>query len=49
MLLPLVGLTAAWLAGWLADEMWVDFEILKFSTGQTIRIFTSFNIVIILL
>ena len=33
MLLPLVGLTAGWPAGrpagWLADEMGVDFEILK--------------------
>ena len=29
MLLPLVGLTAGWLAGRLADEMGVDFEILK--------------------
>ena len=29
MLLPLVGLTAGWLAGWLADEMWVDFKIFK--------------------
>ena len=46
-LLPLVGLTA----GWLADEMRVDFEIFKilYTTGQTICIFTSFNIVIILL
>ena len=44
-LLPLVGLTA----GWLADEMRVDFEILKFSTGQTICIFASFSIFIIVL
>ena len=34
MLLPLVGLTA----GWLANEMWVHFEFLKFCIGQTICI-----------
>ena len=30
MLLPLVGLRAGWPAGWLADEMGVDFKIFKF-------------------
>ena len=44
-LLLLVGLTA----GWLADEMWVDFKIFKFLYRQTICIFTSLNNVIILL
>ena len=24
------GLTAGWLAGWLADEIWVNFKFLKF-------------------
>ena len=40
MLLPLVGLTA----GWLADEMWVDFKIFK----NFYRLNYSDNIVIIL-
>ena len=33
MLLLLMDLTAGWLANWLADEMWVDFKIFKFSAG----------------
>ena len=48
MLLPLVGHTAGRLAGWLMKCRWIS-KFLKFSTGQTICIFTSFNIVIILL
>ena len=43
------GSLAGRLAGWQADEMWVDFKIFKILYGQTSCIFTSFNIVIILL
>ena len=48
MFLPLVGLTAGRLAGWQTKCGWI-LNFLKFSIGQTICIFTSFNIVIILL
>ena len=47
-LLPLVGFMAGRLAGWQTKCRWIS-KFLKFSTGQTICIFTSFNIIIILL
>ena len=40
---------AGWLAGWLADEMWVNFEILKFSINQFFKLFAMFNKVTALL
>ena len=47
--LPLVGLMAGRLAGWLADEMWVDFKIFKILYRLNYSDFTSFSIVIMLL
>ena len=40
-----LGLTAGWLAGWLADEMWVNFEFLKFNVDRIFKLFAVFNTV----
>ena len=37
------GLTAGWQAGWLIDEMWVNFKILKFITDRIFILFAVFN------
>ena len=37
------GLTAGWLAGWLSDEIQVNFEISKLAVGRNIRFVVSFN------
>ena len=34
------GLTAGWQAGWLADELQVNFKILKISCRLNIRVFS---------
>ena len=39
------GLTA----GWLADEMWVNFEFLKFIVDRILKLFAVFNEVTALL
>ena len=36
-------------AGWLADEMWVNFKFLKFVVDQIFKLFAEFNIVTALL
>ena len=43
------GLTAGWLAGWLADEMRVNFKFLKFIVDQIFKLFAAFNTVTALL
>ena len=43
------GLTAGWLAGWLADKISVNFEFLKFIVDQTLKLFAAFNKVTALL
>ena len=43
------GLTAGWLAGWLIDEMWVNFKFLKFIIDQIFILFAVFNNVTALL
>ena len=51
------GLTAGWLAGWLAgqlaswlaDEMWVNFNFLKFIVVRIFKLFAAFNTVTALL
>ena len=37
------GLTAGRQAGWLADEIQVNFEIFKLAVGRNIRLVVSFN------
>ena len=34
------GLTAGWLAGWLIDEMWINFKFLQFNI-RTLNFYTS--------
>ena len=43
------GLTAGWLAGWLAYEMQVNFEFLKFIVDRIFKCFAMFNTVAALL
>ena len=43
------GLTAGWLAGWLIDEMQVNFKFLKFIIDQIFILFAVFNNVTALL
>ena len=43
-----VALAAGRLAGWLADEMRVNFKILKFIVDQIFKLFAVFNTVIAL-
>ena len=43
------GLTAGWLAGWLADEMQVNFDFLKFNVDQIYKLFATFNKITLLL
>ena len=43
------GLTAGWLAGWLIDEMRVNFKFLKFIIDQIFVLSSAFNNVIALL
>ena len=43
------GLTAGWLAGWLIDEIWVNFKFLKFIIGRIFIFFAVFNNVTALL
>ena len=43
------GLTAGWLAGWLADEMQVNFNFLKFIVDRIFKLFAAFNTVTALL
>ena len=43
------GLTAGWLAGWLADKMQVNFKFLKFIVDQNFKLFATFNTVTALL
>ena len=43
------GLTAGWLAGWLADEMRVNFKFLKFIVDRNFKPFALFNTVTALL
>ena len=43
------GLTAGWLAGWLIDEMRVNFKFLKFIIDQIFILFAVFNNVTALL
>ena len=43
------GLMAGWLAGWLIDEMWVNFKFLKFIIDQIFILFVAFNKVTALL
>ena len=44
-----LGLTAGWLAGWLADEIWVNFKFLKFIVDRIFKLFAAFNTVTALL
>ena len=44
-----LGLTAGWLAGWLIDEMWVNFKLLKFIIDRIFILFAAFNKVTALL
>ena len=37
------GLTAGWLAGWLIDEIQVNFKFLKFIIDQIFILFAVFN------
>ena len=37
------ALTAGWLAGWLIDEMGVNFKFLQFIIDQTFILFAAFN------
>ena len=37
------------MAGWLADEVWVNFEFLKFIVDQIFKLFAAFNTVTALL
>ena len=43
------GLMAGWLAGWLIDEIRVNFKFLKFIIDQIFILFAVFNNVIVLL
>ena len=43
------GLTASWLAGWLIDEMWVNFKFLKFIIDRIFILLAAFNKVTALL
>ena len=43
------GLTASWLAGWLIDEMRVNFKFLKFIIDRIFILFAVFNNVTALL
>ena len=43
------GLTAGWLAGWLIDEIWVNFKFLKFIIDRIFILFAVFNNVTALL
>ena len=36
------GLTAGWLAGWLADEMRINFKFLKFIIDRIFKLFAVF-------
>ena len=38
-----LGLTAGWLAGWLINEMRVNFKFLKFIIDQIFILFAAFN------
>ena len=38
-----LGLTAGWLAGWLIDEMLVNFKFLKFIIDRIFILFAAFN------
>ena len=40
---------AGWLAGWLIDEMWVNFKFLKFVIDRLFILFAEFNKVTALL
>ena len=44
-----LGLTAGWLAGWLADEMEVNFKSLKLVVDRIFKLFAAFNTVTVLL
>ena len=44
-----LGLTTGWLAGWLIDEMRVNFNFLKFIIDQIFILFAAFNKVTALL
>ena len=44
-----LGLTAGWLAGWLIDEMWVNFEFLKYILDRIFELFALFSKVTALL
>ena len=43
------GLMAGWPAGWLIDEMWINFKFLKLIIDQIFIIFAVFNNVTALL
>ena len=43
------GLMAGWLAGWLIDEMRVNFKFLKFIVDRIFKLFAAFNTVTALL
>ena len=38
-----LGFTAGWQAGWLIDEMWVNFKFLKFIIDRIFILFAAFN------
>ena len=38
-----LGLMAGWLAGWLIDEMRVNFKLLKFIIDRIFILFAAFN------
>ena len=44
-----LGLMAGWLAGWLIDEMWINFKFLKFIIDQIFIRCAAFNKVTALL
>ena len=44
-----LGLTAGWLAAWLTDEMWVQFQIFKIHYRSNFYTFAVFNKVTALL
>ena len=47
--LAVLGLTAGWLAGWLIDEMRVNFKFLKFVIDRIFMLFAALNNVTALL
>ena len=46
--LALVGLTAQWLAGWQADEIWVDIKVLNSSQIKLCGFLHQCNVIIVL-